>query len=97
MKTVLLTMASYVAFSSRVMTVKKAPKPHTHFDSTLIFPAALVPILEEHCGHYDELADQLIHNYGGGDASFNFKEFKEVLDSLNENLELEHDIKQLLF
>ena len=98
MKTILLTMASYVAFSSRVTTVKKgSPKPHTHFDETLIFPAALAPVLEEHCGHFEELADQLIQTYGGPDQSFNYKEFSEVLNYLDEKLELEHDIKRLLF
>ena len=98
MKTILLTMASYVALSSRVMTVQKVhPKPHTHFDETLIFPAALAPVLEEHCGHFEELADQIIQSYGGPDQSFNLKEFSEVLDYFDETLELEHDIKRLLF
>ena len=98
MKTILLTMASYLAFSTRVTTVKKVPPmSHTHFDYTLIFPAGLVPVLEEHCGHFEELVDQLIQSYGGPDRSFNFKEFSEVLDYLDDKLELEHDIKRLLF
>ena len=52
--------------------------------------------MEEYCGQYEELADQLIENYGGDDELLNYSEFEEVLDSF-EGVDLTKEVTRLLF
>ena len=70
MKSVVLSLAACMALGSKVKyrTCSNAAKvPKVHYDKTLVYPQELVPYVEEYCGHFEELAQDMIDEYGGED------------------------------